>query len=117
MLRSRFRPTQEGSVEERFLALRQRGTVLDYRQSFEALASPLEYLPEAVLERHFINGLHPEIKAELRVLRPRSLEQMMDMAQRIEERNLVLRGNAAGLTLSRGQSVPSAIPSFQRGGP
>jgi len=71
-------------------SLRQRGTVGDYRQSFEALALPLENLPEAMLEGHFMNGLKPEIGAELRVLRPRCLEQMMDLAQRIEERNLVV---------------------------
>ena len=81
LLQSRFRLTQEGSVEERFLALWQRGYVSNYCQNFETLASPLENLPEVVLEGHFINGLSPEIKAELRVLRPRSLEQMMNLAQ------------------------------------
>ena len=30
LLRSHFRPTQEGSVEERFLALWQKGTVMEY---------------------------------------------------------------------------------------
>jgi len=70
-----------------------------------------------MLEGHFINGLSPEIKTELRVLSPRSLEQMMDLAQRIEERNLVLWGNLARLTLNRGQSASLSILNYQHGGP
>ena len=102
MLRSQFRNTQEDSMEKRFIALKQWGSIRDYRQSFEALALPLENLPEAMLEGHFMNGLKPEIRAELRVLRPRCLEQMMDLAQQIKERNLVVRGGLAGLISSRG---------------
>ena len=41
----------------------------------------------------------------------------MDLVQRIEERNLVLRGNVAGTTSSRGQSASLSIPNYQRGGP
>lgn len=36
-----FGLTQEGSVCEKFLAIRQEGTVREYRRLFEALASPL----------------------------------------------------------------------------
>ena len=66
---------------------------------------------------HFINRLRPDIRAEKRVLRPTGLEQMMDLAQRIEERNLVLRENAAGTTSSRGQSALLSLSNYQRGGP
>ena len=117
LLQSRFRPTQKGSVEKRFLALWQRGSISEYHQNFETFASPLENLPKTMLEGHFINGLSPEIKTELRVLSPRSLEQMMDLAQRIEERNLVLWGNLARLTLNRGQSASLSILNYQHGGP
>ncbi|XP_052185288.1 uncharacterized protein LOC127796925 [Diospyros lotus] len=116
LIRNRFRPTQEGSIEERFLALRQKGTVKEYRQCFEALASPLENLPEAMLDGHFINGLQPDIKAELRVLRPRGLEQMIDLAQRIEERNRVVRGGLGGLGSNKGQAMLNPAQTYQRGG-
>ena len=79
MMRNRFRPTQEGTVEERFLALRQWGSVKDCRLCFEMLAAPLEDMPKELLEGHFINGLRPNIRANMRVL---GLEQMMDLAQR-----------------------------------
>lgn len=45
LLLQRFRPSQEGSVLEKFLALRQEGTVKDYRRWFELLAAPLPELP------------------------------------------------------------------------
>ncbi|KAL2460735.1 Mediator of RNA polymerase II transcription subunit 25 [Abeliophyllum distichum] len=57
----RFRPSQEGSLEEKFLAFRQEGSVRDYRRWFETLASPLEEMPESILEGNFINRLRPEI--------------------------------------------------------
>lgn len=53
MLRSRFKSTKEGVVDERFLVLWQWGFVKDYRLCFETLASPLKDM----LERHFINKL------------------------------------------------------------
>ena len=90
MMRNRLRPTQEGTVEEQFLALWQWGSVKDYRLCFETLAAPLEEMPEALLEGHFVNGLKVDIRAKMRVLRLIGLEEMMDLAQRIEERNLVV---------------------------
>ncbi|XP_052196517.1 uncharacterized protein LOC127803919 [Diospyros lotus] len=96
MLVNRFRSTQEGIAEERFLALRQMRSVKDYRLCFETLASSLERLPEAFLEGHFLNGLKLDIRAEMRVLRPTGLERMMELAQRIEERNQVVREGYLG---------------------
>ena len=74
LLRNHFRSTQEGTVEERYLALRQWGFDKDYRLCFRTLASPIEDMPKAKLEGHFINGLKPDIRAEIRVLRPTGLE-------------------------------------------
>lgn len=114
LLRNRFRSTQEGTVEERFMALRQWGTVRDYRNCFETLASPIEEMPEAVLEGHFVNGLKPEIRAEIRVLRPLGLENIMEMAQRIEDRNQVLQGNRFGYDPSKVTPQPASTPMVQR---
>ena len=47
----RFGLTQEGSLCEKFLALRKEGSVREFRQIFEAMAS--------VLQGVFINGLRP----------------------------------------------------------
>lgn len=80
-MRNRFKPTQEGTMDERFLVLMQWGSVKDYRLCFETLAAPLKDMSEALLEGHFINGLRPDIRAKMRVLRPIGLEQIMDLAQ------------------------------------
>lgn len=37
----------------------------------------------------FVNGLKEEIKAEIRVLNPYTLDETMDLAARVEERNRV----------------------------
>ncbi|RVX15939.1 Pentatricopeptide repeat-containing protein [Vitis vinifera] len=58
----RFRPTQEGSLCEQFLAVRQQGTVAAYRREFEILATPLKGILEKVMESTFMNGLLPEIR-------------------------------------------------------
>ena len=60
-LLDRFRLSYEGSLCKRFLAMRQEGSVREFRQAFEALAFALSRLPEHVLEGVFINGLRLEI--------------------------------------------------------
>ena len=69
-LLQRFRSSQEGNLCERFLAIRQTGTVAEYRRNFEVSAAPLQEVPEEILEGIFINGLRADIRAELRLLKP-----------------------------------------------
>ena len=87
----RFRLTQEGSLCEQFLAVRQQGTVAAYWREFEILATPLKGISEEVMESMFMNGLLLEIQAELRLLQPYGLGHLMEMAQRVEDRNLAMR--------------------------
>ena len=54
---------------------------------FEAMASVLQGVPEHVLEGVFINGSRPEIRAEVRLIMPRRLEELMEYAQRVEDCN------------------------------
>ena len=69
---------------------------------------------EAVLEGHFINGLKSEIRAEIKVLRPLGLENIMEMAQRIEDRNQVLQGNPFGYGLSKVTPHLAPTPMVQQ---
>ena len=87
----RFRQTQEGSLCEQFLAVRQQGTMVAYRREFEILATPLKGILEKVMESTFMNGLLPEIRAELHLLQLYGLGHLMEMAQRVEDRNLAMR--------------------------
>ncbi|KAL2518687.1 Mediator of RNA polymerase II transcription subunit 25 [Abeliophyllum distichum] len=88
-MRNRFRSSQEGSLEERFLALRQEGSVREYRLLFETLTAPIEDVSDAMLEGHFINGLSPEVQAE----------QIMELAQRIEMVGIIGQ-NTTGLAIT-----------------
>ena len=93
LLLERFGLTQEGSTCEKFLAIRQEGTVWDYRCLFEALSSPLTGLSEDVLESTFINGLRLDTRSEVRMMKPSGLPRIMEFAQRVEDRNGSLRPN------------------------
>ena len=85
-----FRPTNGGSLYEQWLATSQTTTVQDYRRKFVDMAAPLESIPEAILLGKFIHGLKEEIQTEMRVLSPLNLEQAMDLALKIEEKNKVI---------------------------
>lgn len=61
----------------------------EYRQWFESLAELLTEISEGLLEGKFVNGLKSDVQAKIRVLRPNGLEELMDMAQRIDEKKSV----------------------------
>ncbi|CAH1440803.1 unnamed protein product [Lactuca virosa] len=91
-----FGITGHGSLFEKFLELKQEGTVADYRRKFVNLAAPLEGISEEVFLSQFMNGLQPMIKDEVRLFSPTNVSDAMDIACRIEEKNNNLKsdGNA-----------------------
>ncbi|KAJ9542106.1 hypothetical protein OSB04_028612 [Centaurea solstitialis] len=117
LLLRQFRSTQSGSLHEQWLALTQEGTVLDYQRSFIELSAPLSNVPDEIALGHFINGLKTEIRAEVRVIGPITLDQAMDLAVRVEEklklgtgRKMEVRTNSTGIGNFTNRS-PTA-PSF-----
>ena len=80
MLLERFRPSHEETIYEALLALRQEGSVRDYRRRFETMAAPLTGVSKEALEGRFVNGLRLDIQAELRMLQPIELGCMMTLA-------------------------------------
>ena len=68
LLWNRFRPAIEGITCQKFLSLRQTGTMAKFRREFELLAAPLDHsVSLEVMESTFVNGLTEEIRAELRL--------------------------------------------------
>jgi len=65
--------------------------VADFRERFEALSAPLSHLSDEVLESTFLNGLDPEIKAEVLSYEPVGLGQIMRAALWIEDKQMVTR--------------------------
>ena len=80
-------------MHEQFFTLTQDRMVMEYKEKFELLLGRLWGIPEAVLEGNFMKGLKPEIRASLRLLRPRGLGELMELAQMIEDKNTVERVN------------------------
>lgn len=59
----------------------------EFCEQFKLLSAPLTKADEEFVIRTFSNGLAKEIKAKVRMVRPNSLVQLMDFAQKIEEKN------------------------------
>lgn len=76
----RFRPSQEGSLCAQFLSRRQSTAVREYRQGLETLASSLTEVSEEIMDCNFLNRPRPNIRAEVYLLRPLGLEQIMEVA-------------------------------------
>lgn len=83
----RFWDTQYGTLFQRFLAIKQTGTVAEFREKFEIMSASLKNVSEDTLEGVFIDGLDEETQAEMLLANPIGLSQIMDMAQRVENRN------------------------------
>ncbi|XP_031288075.1 uncharacterized protein LOC116146774 [Pistacia vera] len=87
---ARFWPSFQGSAHEALVALKQNSTVTEYREDFESHTAPVKDLGKELLMGVFVNGLKEEIRAELRLLRPKSLEDLIEQAHRVEEKNWVM---------------------------
>lgn len=84
MILRQFRSTALGSLQEQWLSLHQEGGVQEYRRRFIELLAPLEGIPENIAQAQFISKLKDDIKNELRILGPKSLDHAMDLAVQIE---------------------------------
>lgn len=62
----------------------------DFRELFEQVSAPLHDVSEEMLTVAFINALKEEIRAEIRLHPPLTLSGLMDLAQRVEDRNEAL---------------------------
>ena len=68
-------------------------TVAEYIRDFELMSASMTRLPNAVLESTFVMGLKPDIRVEVRVLKPVGLGQLMETAQLVEEKNIAIKAN------------------------
>lgn len=94
----------------------------DYRRSFIELIAPVENVPEPLALGQFLNGLKKEIRAEVRLLGPKSLEQAMELAIKVEDKTKTTQPKRLGLRspnqnssfgLGRPNSTPSHLQPLQ----
>lgn len=97
--------------------VKQTGTVEEFRRQLIELAAPLEQIPENMLMAKFVNGLKEEIRAEVQMLGLYKLEQTMDLALKVEEKNRVMGLLSKEVkTLSYSSQRPSSTLQLTRGG-
>lgn len=71
------------------MALKQETTVAKYRDRFEALSATLKEASDEVIVGVFKNRL--KVRAEVQMQWISSLYELMEMAQRVEEQNSVMK--------------------------
>lgn len=86
LLRRQFRSQSNGTLQEQWLAHRQGGTVSDYRLKFIELLAPLDNVSEELSLGQFLNGLREDIKAEVRLLCPLTVDHAMELAHMVEDK-------------------------------
>lgn len=107
-----FRSASGGSLYEQWLSTNQTHTVAEYQRKFIETAAPLKGLTEEILLGQFLTGLKEEIRVEVRILNPINLEQAMEFAVRIEEKN-----RAMGLKKNGWSMVRTGTYSYSSKGP
>lgn len=111
-LLERFHPSQDGSILEKFLPLKQEGTIKEHRRRLEVLADPLPEISDDVMEVKFINELKAPIRAEVRILKPRGLSHIMELAKRVEGHNELLREAPMSYSPNRGRTSFSSPTTY-----
>ncbi|KAK4280771.1 hypothetical protein QN277_012349 [Acacia crassicarpa] len=85
----RFHCKQAGDEYEQLMALRQTGSVTEFREQFELISAPLENASEDVLIGAFMNGLNEEVRCDVKLMHPQGLKQLMNYAGEVEGWNQV----------------------------
>ncbi|KAL0533794.1 hypothetical protein IC582_028065 [Cucumis melo] len=85
----RFRSNKDGTISGQFLRIKQESTVEEYINLFDKMVAPVNDLPERVIEDTFMNGLLPWVRSEVVFCRPKGLAEMMEVAQMVENREIV----------------------------
>ena len=87
LLLRHFRPHNQGSLVEEWLAVRQWDGVAEYAKEFIEKLIPLGRKPRDIALGAFINGLQEDIKCKLRLMDPTTLKVAIEWAEGIEQKN------------------------------
>ncbi|GKB78344.1 retrotransposon gag domain, retroviral aspartyl protease [Tanacetum coccineum] len=81
-----FGPTEFQNPDEYLCSLKQTGTVQEYRQEFAKRSSRVSNWPEHCLLGVFLNGLKEELKADVRIQKPRTVYKAVSIALEFESK-------------------------------
>ncbi|XP_052172235.1 uncharacterized protein LOC127788163 [Diospyros lotus] len=80
-VRTHFGPTGFVDYNEVLSEMRQTGSLRDYQREFERVATQVDDWPEKALIRAFIGGLFPNIVTEVKLHRPTTMRQAIDITR------------------------------------
>ena len=113
----RFQPEVAWDPYSALLALKQEGTVREYRDRFEALSRPQKIEERKYLRSLFLNGLKEEVRAEVKIHKYDTLDEMIDLAEVIDDRNrLISRGPNKGYVGGNRETTWPRNPLVDKGG-
>lgn len=78
---ARFGPSEYTNFDESLAHIKQSGTLREYQKEFERLANRVRDWPETALVGAFMGGLKPDLAAEVRVHRPRTYTEAIEIAR------------------------------------
>jgi hypothetical protein len=76
-----FSPTKHEDYDESLSRIQQRGSLGDYQAEFEKLANRVEGLSQKVLVETFLGGLKEEILEGIRMFKPKTLRETIELAR------------------------------------
>ncbi|MFS7984905.1 putative retrotransposon gag domain, aspartic peptidase domain superfamily [Helianthus anomalus] len=85
-LQKNFGPAEFQNPDEHLCSIRQTGTVQEYRQEFAKRSSRVTNWPEHCLLGVFLNGLKEELRADVRIHKPRTVYKAMSIAHEFESK-------------------------------
>ncbi|GKD26537.1 retrotransposon gag domain, retroviral aspartyl protease, partial [Tanacetum coccineum] len=85
-LQRNFGPTEFQNPDEHLCSVKQTGTMQEYRQEFAKRSSRVSNWPEHCLLGVFLNGLKEELKADVRIQKPRTVYKAVSIALEFESK-------------------------------
>ena len=112
-----FQPEMAWDPYSTMLALKHEGKVYQYRDWFESLSRPLKIEERKYLCSLFLNSLKEEVRAEVKIHKYDTLDEMIDLAEVIDDRNrLISRGENRGYMGGNRGTTWTRNPLVDKGG-
>ena len=86
-IRSRFSPTDAEDFDEALSKIKQVGSVKDYQKEFEQLGTRVRGWTQKALIGTFMGGLKIEIADGIRLFKPKTIKEAMNLARMKEEQS------------------------------
>ncbi|XP_012855103.1 PREDICTED: uncharacterized protein LOC105974534 [Erythranthe guttata] len=94
-LQKNYGPAEFQNPDEHLCSIHQTGTIQEYRQEFAKRSARVSNWPDHCLLGVFLNGLREDLKADVRIHKPRTVYKAMSLALEFESKICSNRTNMA----------------------